>query len=112
MTDALILEKLDTLEKQSNKLDKKVDKIETAVGLIAIQSERINNMQRQLQSLWTKYDEACGTEGTLSKIKQFQAKCPKDSIKNSITRLWWAIGLVATTVTGCLIKIINQLGGS
>ena len=109
MSEELILDKLD-------KMEKKVDKIEIAVGLIAVQSERINNLSLQTQSLWVKYDKAFGDEGTIDKIRQFQVGCPRESIKvtlenqdKTISRQWIAIGLLATIITGCLIKILKDL---
>ena len=39
-------EKLEQMEQ----MEKKVDKIEIAVGLIAVQSERINNLSVQVQA--------------------------------------------------------------
>lgn len=111
MTEQRILEKLSTLEKQSDTMNKKVDKIEAAVSLIAVQSERINNTQKQIQALWVKYDESFGTDGTISRIKQFQASCPKKDVDKSINRLWWAIGVLSTLMAGCLIKTLNIAGG-
>lgn len=104
MTEQLILEKLDTIEKQSNKLESKVDKIEIAVGLIAVQSERIDNMQKQIHMLWVKHDESFGPNGTINIIKQFQASCPRDYLRASLSLQWKVIGLLATAVTGCLFK--------
>jgi len=97
MTEKLILEKLEQMEK-------KVDKIEIAVGLIAVQSERINNLSAQVHGLWGKYDEACGPTGTISTIKNFQAGCPRESLKETVARQWAAIGLLAAIVTGSLLK--------
>lgn len=111
MTEQLILEKLESFGKQFSKLDEKVDKIEIAVGLIAVQSERINNVQLQTRTLWQKYDEAFGVNGTFSIIKQFQAGCPRKYIKISLTRLWWALGILATLVVSCLIRLIMTSGG-
>jgi hypothetical protein len=115
MSDRLILEKLSNLEKQSDNLNEKVDKIETAVGLIAVQSERIDSLQTQVQTLWIKYDEVFKPDGTVSMIKQFQAGCPRDLLKDTlkqqwkvINRLWWAIGLLTTIVTGCLMKVLGM----
>lgn len=98
MTEKLILEKLDVMAR-------KVDKIETAVGLIAVQSERINNLQIQVQALWDKYDEACGPDGLVNKISNYQASCPRDSLKDSLTRQWIIISLLATIVISSMIKI-------
>ena len=100
MSDQLILEKLGNLEKQSDKLDKKVDKIETAVGLIAVQTERINNVSSQVNSLWEKYDTAFAPSGVINQVQNFQASCPREEIK----RQWIIISLLATVVSGALLK--------
>ena len=110
MSEQLILEKLDNLEKQSDKLGEKVDKIEITVSLIAVQTERIDNMQIQIQALWGKNDEAFGTNGVVSQIKQFQAGCPREEIKVSFNRLLSTIGLLTTILSGCLIKLIMDSG--
>jgi len=102
MTEKLILEKLDVMER-------KVDKIETAVGLIAVQTERINNVSNQVNSLWAKYDVAFSPEGTISQIKNFQASCPRDEIKYSISRQWVTIALLTTTVIGIALKAFGVL---
>lgn len=111
MSEGLILEKLSNLEMQCTKTDKKVEEIVKTVSLIAVQSKQIDNMQIQLQSLWLKYDDAFKPEGTVSMIKQFQASCPRDAMKETlnqqwktINRQWWALGFLATIVTGCLAK--------
>lgn len=97
MTEKLILEKLETMEK-------KVDKIETAVGLIAVQSERINNVSSQVNSLWEKYDTAFAPKGVVTEIKNFQMSCPKESIKNNLDRQWVVIGIMATMIGGAMLK--------
>jgi len=102
MTEKLILEKLDQMEK-------KVDKIETAVGLIAVQTERINNISGQVNSLWSKYDEAFSPEGILNQVKNFQASCPRDQIKNDLSKQWKVLLLLSTVVTGCLLKAFGVL---
>ena len=107
MSEQLILEKLDTIKKQTAKLEQKVDKIESTVVLIAVQSERIDNMQSQVHKLWAKHDDAFGTHGLVSKIKQFQASCPRESIKETVKNQWIAIGLLASIVTGCFFKVFG-----
>ena len=102
MSNDLILEKLE-------KMEKKVDKIETAVGLIAVQTERINNISGQVNSLWAKYDDAFGPDGVITQVKNFQASCPRDNMKDVINRQWKVIGLSATQVTGALLKAFGVM---
>ena len=98
MNDDLIL---GTLEK----LEQKVDKIETAVSLIAVQGERINNVSNQVNALWSKYDDAFKPDGVVSQIKTFQSGCPRESIKDALNRQWVIIGLLATTVIGIALRV-------
>ena len=93
-----ILKKLENMER-------KVDKIETAVGLIAVQTERINNVSSQVNSLWAKYDTAFGPGGVVTEIKNFQSGCPRDSINNALNRQWVVIALLATTVVGIALRV-------
>ena len=105
LMEKLILEKLDD---QADRLHK----IEQAISVIAVQDERILNMQAQLNSLWKKYDKAFSPDGTVSGIKNFQASCPRDNIDKTLKRQdtmikvqWSVIGLLVMIVTGKVIGV-------
>lgn len=100
MTESLILKKLEQLEG-------KVDKIETAVGLIAVQSERINNLSNQVNSLWLKYDTAFGSDGVITEVRNWQASCPRLQMRSELNRQWGVITLMATVITGLFLKVIG-----
>jgi hypothetical protein len=104
MTETLILEKLDKLERHNEQMDKKLDKLDTAVSLIAVQTERINNVSTQVNSLWAKYDAAFSQGGVISEIKTFQGQCPREYIKVTLDRQWVVIGLIGTTVVAIALK--------
>ncbi len=96
--EKLILEKLDD---QAVRLQK----IEQAISIIAVQDQKILNMQTQISSLWKKYDNAFSPDGVVANIKQFQASCPRGNIDKTLKRQdfiikvqWLAIGLLATIV--------------
>ncbi len=98
MTEKLILKKLDD---QAERLQK----IEKAISIIAVQDQKILNLQAQLSALWKKYDNAFSPDGVISKIKQFQAGCPRDNIDKTFKRQdvmikfqWLVIGLLATII--------------
>lgn len=97
MTDKLILEKLE-------KMEMKVDKIESAISLLAVQSERLDNISAQTKSLWQKYDSAFKPGGYVDKIKIKQASCPRETMKQRFKELWVAYALLAAIVVGCLFK--------
>ncbi len=97
MTEKLILEKLDNMS------DRLV-KIEEVIAIIAVQDEKILNLQTQVSQLWKKHDQACGPEGIVNQVKNFQASCPRLQIKETIDRQWVIIALLATMVCGSLLK--------
>lgn len=99
---ALILQKLD---QQSDRLTS----IEKAVSTIAVQEEKIEAMREQMAELWRKYDRAFEPGGTISEIKAYQAACPKEDIKIALSRQWFAIGVIATIMTGIFFKAIGLI---
>ena len=114
MSESLILEKLEQMEK-------KMDKIETTVQLIAVQEERINNLSNQISTLWAKYDDAFGQSGVVTYIKNWQASCPRETIKDTLATQWmvmrsaikqqWiVIGLLSTVICSIIVKILGGIG--
>ena len=94
MPEQLILDKLD-------KMEKKVDKIELAVGLIAVQNERINNVASQVHTLWEKHEDV---SKKVIAAQNFQAACPKIDFRADLSRQWAVIGLLTTLVCGTILK--------
>ena len=94
----------DEILKKLEKMEEKVDKIETAVGLIAVQTERINNVSNQVNALWSKYDDAFSPDGIINQVKNFQAGCPRETTKEALKRQWVIIALLATMVVGIGLK--------
>jgi len=114
MTESLILEKL-------GRLEDKMDKIETAVQLIAVQSERINSLSEQVALLWKKNDEAFGQKGIITEVKNWQQSCPRETFKESLTAQWavtrnsmntqWTvIGLHSMVLVGLILKLLGVVG--
>ena len=102
MVEDLILKKLDD---QSARLQK----IEEAISGIAVQDQKILHLQKQVNSLWEKWDKLSGPDGTINQVKNFQAGCPRDSLEKSIGRQWGAIALIGTVVTGGLLKAFGVI---
>lgn len=103
-THELILNKLD---RQSERLSC----IENAVGKIAVQEEKIESVRDQVSGLWRKYDTAFGPDGTIAKLQASAAACPKEDLKNALTRQWSAIALLASLVAGALLRAFGVIGG-
>jgi hypothetical protein len=65
----------------------RLDKMEEAVTSLAVQNNMIINAQNQVDALWRKYDTAFGPDGTVSKIKNHQMKCPLSKVEKIETRI-------------------------
>jgi len=103
MTESLILAKLDRLEVQMDRMIKTVE-------LIAVQEVRINSLDSQVKELWSKHDDAFGNNGVVTQVKQWQASCPRGSIKETLNQQWTVIGLLSTVVCGMVLKLLGVIG--
>jgi hypothetical protein len=91
-----------TEDHRLNSIEKKLDGhgetlcgIKDALGKLAVQSEQISNMQSQISSLWGKHDKLVDPQdGVLPKIQQFQASCPRESMKKTIYCISIPVGIV------------------
>ena len=88
---------LEKLEEQNLRLKQ----IETTVAAIAVQDEKIINLQSQVNGLWKKYDTYFSADGIIPKMQQHQASCPRSQVKY----IWGAVFITALSV------IIKFLGG-
>lgn len=111
MTESLILNKLDRLEVQMDRMIKTVE-------LIAVQEVRINTLASQVAELWEKRDEDFGSNGIITQVKNWQQSCPRDAIKetltaqwaitkNSVNQQWTVIGLLSTIICGIVLKMLK-----
>jgi len=100
MTEKLILEKLDQMEK-------KVDKIETAVSLIAVQTERINHLSAEVATLKVQHESAFSPHGVINEVKNWQAGCPRERINDALNRQWMIIAFLGLMNTGTFLKALG-----
>lgn len=84
MTDQ---DRWDGLERRLQRMERLLDSLQSLVQADAVQTNTIAEMQRQLGSLWEKYDKLCSPDGTISEIRRYQASCPRTQIKF----LWWIV---------------------
>ena len=95
----------DAIEAKIDKLDQRLEKIEVTIQTIAVQNERITNLQSQMNALWRKCDEQTKTNLEFEKHK---ASCPRVQI----ARIWWAIGIMITaelTVIGLGFQVVRTM---
>lgn len=95
---AVILEKLEHQENMFNNFNHRLTGIEQAVTDLAVQKKEIDHLTQQLSVLWKKYDNLCSADGLLHTIKNYQASCPRDEIKNNLARQWGVIGMIIALI--------------
>lgn len=96
---------MEQILKKLDRMEQKVDKIETALNLIAVQSERLDTISAQVKTLWGYRDKDFSTDGVIGEIRNFQASCPRKEIKDAFNRQWVTIALLATTVIGIALRV-------
>ena len=92
-----------TLDSHGNKLETMAD----AFSKMAVQNEQIVNLQSQTSALWKKMDGMTGNNGSITQIRDHQAKCPKAEMHRTFRWMWGAIGthtVIFTLIIGALIK--------
>lgn len=106
-TDNIVLNEIKHLRIDFSKMDKRLEGMETAIKLVAVQTNQIDTLQRDLSILWKSNDD-CGKD--IVEIKKFQASCPREitkkefeivrtNMRESIRNQWIAIGILAAAFT-------------
>ena len=66
------------IEQRFDRIDEKLDNINSTLGRMAIQEEQIKTLRENQETLFRKYDRL---NEDLVTLKQFQASCPRKDIK-------------------------------
>lgn len=108
-SEQVILEKIlhlsETVRQQWEGIQKQGDdigEIKKTVSLIAVQSNRIDNLASQVGELWIIRKEH---EDKIRAVETFQASCPRENlskyqqdVKDTIRQQWVAIGILAAAL--------------
>ena len=101
-----------TDEQRLASIEKKLDghgeasaSIQSTLGKIAVQNEKIQHVEDNVAALWRKYDALTDPkDGKLTQISQHQASCPRDQIKT----LWCIVIPMGLTLIGVAFAVIKQ----
>jgi len=104
MSEDAILNEIKHMRANVTRMDKRMEGMETAINLVAVQTQQINTLDRDVTKLWDVKDE-CSKD--IVELKRFQASCPRGSIEKDIQTIrdntreslrnqWVAIGILAT----------------
>lgn len=96
MTEKMILSKLEAMEHWQPSIEAKIDELVKAVTKIAVQNERINNIEKDVKVLYKDHNNIYSPNGFFSVMKQHQATCPRDQI------VWLWRGVGSMTVLGLM----------
>ena len=96
---------LSLLKEQSER----IKNIEKLLVESEVQRTQISALQVQMSAVWKKLDKLFGPEGVFSEVKSYQASCPKDEIMKSVSRLWWAMGVLATLQVTLIAGLLSAM---
>ena len=116
MTDFdVILEKITNLghiqAEYQAKTDTKLDSIGAALQSIALQQKDIDHVQKDVEELWRKHDEAFGQNGTIATVREFQQSCPRDHFKSKFRDVWATITFIFLCMSGLAGWIVVIMKG-
>lgn len=95
--------RLANIEKKLDDHGHTLKDIADTLGRIAVQEERIKNVEAQQVMIWKKYDDLSDPNtGQLNKILAWQASCPRAQIRF----LWWFTGTVNVSVLIALLVLV------
>ena len=86
------------------KIELKLDRISETLGQIAIQRDRLDRTESQVQALWQRWDGLVAPEGALTKISHHQASCPREQIRF----LWIVVIPMGLTLLGLAFAVIKN----
>ena len=97
--------RLASIEKKLDEHGGTLKEISETLSKLAVQEERIKNLESAQSTLWRKYDQLIDpSTGQLSKIVSHQASCPRPQIKF----LWWFVGTVNISVLIALVVLVMK----
>jgi len=100
--------RLGSIEKKLDDHGDTLCQIKTTLNDLAIQNERIASIQKQLTSMWDKYDELVNPRnGVITKVTTFQASCPKQSILIHIKCLWFVVVSFTISQIAIAVKLLK-----
>ena len=102
-------DRLITIEKKLDEHGRLLANIQQTLSLLAVQKEQIANTQRDVHTLWVKWDSLTDPkEGALTTVQRFQASCPREQIKH----LWIIVvpmGLVLLGQAVALFALFSKV---
>ena len=98
------------IEAKQENVASQLERLADAVNNIAVQNERIDNVEEKINVLLSKWDKLADPEhGILMELKTFKAQCPKETLESKIKWVWMAVLPMGISMILCSIAMIRLL---
>lgn len=101
MTD----QRLTAIERKLDEHGRALYGIQDTLNRVAVQNEQIAQLQKDVSSLWQKWDALAGPEGTIAQIVRYQASCPRGQMRF----LWWVIVTILIALVGLGSSFVSRI---
>ena len=81
----------------------KLDAIQRTLSKLAVQDEKIRQLQQEQSAIWRKMDELNGPKGVITSMQKHQASCPRKQIHY----LWYIVVPMGFTQLAMAWKILG-----
>lgn len=84
-------DRLRSIERKLDDHGATLKEMSDSLSRLAVQDERLKNLESQQQTLWRKYDSLTDPNiGQITDLVKHKASCPRNQIKF----LWWFVAVV------------------
>ena len=91
------------VDKRLEAIETKIDGISNTLSQIAIQRDRIERLEERMHAIWTRYDTLISPDGILHKLDNFQASCPR----NTVRWVWAILVPMGLTLLGMAVAMMR-----
>lgn len=82
--------------------------IKETLNTIAVQDERIRQVESQTGALWQKYDALTAQDGIVARMREYQASCPRKEVDN-LRKMFWGMILGSGSIYIGLLALMWRL---
>ena len=85
------------------RIEQRLDDISEKLSSMKVQDEKILHIEGRINTLWGCWDRLVGQDGTISKMRDHQASCPRGQIK----WLWIVVVPMGLTQLGMAMTLFQ-----
>ena len=85
------------------RIEQRLEDIADNLSVVKVQGEKILHIEERINTLWGCWDRLVGPDGTLSRMRDHQASCPRAQIK----WLWIVVVPMGLTQLGMALTLFQ-----